>query len=60
LQVGKVLFAGRHPALVDLAAETVGGLAGAALWAHLADRRPVDPARRPGRPAASDRRTVVR
>jgi hypothetical protein len=40
VQAGKVLFDARHPAVVDLAAQAAGGLAGYGLWlAHVARAR---------------------
>ena len=35
IQLGKVLFAGRHPAVIDLAIELFGGAAGVAAWVFL-------------------------
>lgn len=43
LQLGKVLFAGRHPALADMVIEVCGGALGAAAWAWWTRLRPVGP-----------------
>jgi hypothetical protein len=54
VQAGKVLFDARHPALVDLAAQSAGGLVGYGLWrayAARARRGPAGPA--VGRPRSS-------